>query len=110
MAKLSVGALLLIAFVLTWYHERLLYVDFPPSRFFLYSTIIVFALVASSVTVITGWSGQLSLAQMAYAGIGGLLTVHLHNGFSMDLGFGSTRLLKLKIIGNWYKRRCLSRV
>ena len=29
MAKLTVGALLLIAFVLTWYHERLLYVDFP---------------------------------------------------------------------------------
>lgn len=99
MAKLTVGALLLIAFVLTWYHERLLYVDFPPSRFFLYSTIIVFALVASSVTVITGWSGQLSLAQMAYAGIGGLLAVHLHNGFSMDVGFGSTRLLKFELVG-----------
>ncbi|MEM8709160.1 MAG: branched-chain amino acid ABC transporter ATP-binding protein/permease, partial [Actinomycetota bacterium] len=97
--RITIGSLLTIAFLLTWYHERLLYIDVPPSRFFLYSTIIVFALVAASVTVITGWSGQLSLAQMAYAGIGGLLAVHLHNGFSMDFGFGSTRLLKFELVG-----------
>ena len=36
---------------------------------------------------------------MAYAGIGGLLAVHLHNGFSMDVGFGSTRLLKFELVG-----------
>lgn len=41
-----------------------------PSRHIVYSTIVVYALCALSVTVVTGWSGQLSLGQMAFAGIG----------------------------------------
>ncbi len=41
-----------------------------PSRHVAYSTIIVYAICALSVTVVTGWSGQLSLGQMAFAGVG----------------------------------------
>ncbi len=41
-----------------------------PSRHIVYSTILIYALCALSVTVVTGWSGQLSLGQMAFAGIG----------------------------------------
>ena len=48
-----------------------------PSRSFLYSTILCFALAALSVTVITGWAGQLSLGQMAFAGLGALGTATL---------------------------------
>ncbi|MCH1434867.1 MAG: branched-chain amino acid ABC transporter permease, partial [Acidimicrobiales bacterium] len=88
--RLTAGFALVIAFLLTWYQPTFfipgvfeIEFDMPPSRFFLYSTVVVFALCAASVTVVTGWSGQLSLAQMAYAGLGGLLSFHLHRGFSM---------------------------
>ena len=37
-----------------------------------YSLVLAFALCAVSVTVLTGWGGQLSLGQMAFAGIGAL--------------------------------------
>jgi ABC-type branched-subunit amino acid transport system ATPase component/ABC-type branched-subunit amino acid transport system permease subunit len=42
------------------------------SRQITYTTILAFAICAISVTVITGWSGQLSLGQMAFAGLGAL--------------------------------------
>ena len=99
LARITITGLVGIAFLLTWFHEDLGFVDIPPSRFFLYSTVVVFALCAASVTVVTGWSGQLSLAQMAYAGLGGLLAFHLHTGFSMDVGIGETRFLKFELIG-----------
>ncbi|MEM9463792.1 MAG: branched-chain amino acid ABC transporter permease/ATP-binding protein [Actinomycetota bacterium] len=97
--RLTVGLALLVAFAITWFHEQLWFIDIPPSRFFLYSTVLVFALCAASVTVVTGWSGQLSLAQMAYAGLGALLSFHLHSGFSMDVGLGETRFLKFELVG-----------
>ena len=97
--RLTVLCLVGIAFLLTWFHQNLVFIDIPPSRFFLYSTVVVFALCAASVTVVTGWSGQLSLAQMAYAGLGGLLAFHLHTGFSMDVGLGDTRFLQFELVG-----------
>ena len=99
LARITLVGLTVLAFAITWFHEQLGFLDIPPSRFFLYSTVVVFALCAASVTVITGWSGQLSLAQMAYAGLGGLLAFHLHTGFSMDVGFGDTRFLKFELVG-----------
>ena len=42
------------------------------SRQFLYSQILVMALIALSLTVLTGWGGQLSLGQFAFVGIGGV--------------------------------------
>ncbi len=41
------------------------------SKLLTYSAILAFGMCALSVTVITGWSGQLSLGQMALAGLGG---------------------------------------
>ncbi|MDO9174986.1 MAG: ABC transporter, partial [Actinomycetota bacterium] len=43
-----------------------------PSRILLYATVLAFAICAASVTVLTGWAGQLSLGQMAFAGLGAL--------------------------------------
>lgn len=40
------------------------------SKLLTYSAILAFGMCALSVTVITGWSGQLSLGQMALAGLG----------------------------------------
>ncbi len=64
-----------------------------PSRHLLYSTVLGFGICAMSVTVITGWSGQLSLAQMAFAGFGALLAASLTRGFEVDIGYGANRML-----------------
>jgi ABC-type branched-subunit amino acid transport system permease subunit/ABC-type branched-subunit amino acid transport system ATPase component len=48
-----------------------------PSRQFLYARVLVVALVALSLTVLTGWGGQLSLGQFALVGLGGMTTYAL---------------------------------
>ncbi|MGI9600795.1 MAG: ABC transporter permease subunit [Acidimicrobiales bacterium] len=65
-----------------------------PSRHFLYASIVCFAICAASVTVITGWSGQLSLGQMAFAGLGALGAAALTRGVELDIGWGDTRLIQ----------------
>ena len=65
-----------------------------PSRHLLYTTILVFALCGMSLTVLTGWAGQLSLGQMAFAGIGAFLTATFHRGIHVDIGWDDTRILK----------------
>ncbi len=39
------------------------------SRQFLFTRIVIYAIAATSVTLLTGWAGQLSLGQFAFAGI-----------------------------------------
>ena len=91
--------LLILIFVLTWYHESIGFYELKSSRFILYSTVAAFAICAASVNVITGWSGQLSLAQMAYAGIGALSAATFHRGLSMDIGWRETRLIDFELSG-----------
>ena len=57
-----------------------------PSRMYLYASIACFALVALSVSIITGWSGQLSLGQMAFAGGAALGTATLLRGLTLNIG------------------------
>ena len=57
-----------------------------PSRQLLYATIAAFAICALSLTVLTGWAGQLSLGQMAFAGIGALTAAALTRGLDDRLG------------------------
>jgi len=64
------------------------------SHHFTYTMVLAFALCATSVTVLTGWAGQLSLGQMAFAGIGALSAAALRRGVSVDIGWHSTRLIK----------------
>jgi ABC-type branched-subunit amino acid transport system ATPase component/ABC-type branched-subunit amino acid transport system permease subunit len=59
-----------------------------PSRAFLFASVLGFALAALSVAVITGWAGQLSLGQMAFAGIGGLGAAALVRGTTFGLPGG----------------------
>jgi ABC-type branched-subunit amino acid transport system ATPase component/ABC-type branched-subunit amino acid transport system permease subunit len=68
-----------------------------PSRQLLYTSILVFAVCALSLTVLTGWAGQLSLGQMAFAGIGAFLAAGFHRGLNVDLRIGDARLLKAGI-------------
>jgi ABC-type branched-subunit amino acid transport system ATPase component/ABC-type branched-subunit amino acid transport system permease subunit len=68
-----------------------------PSRHLLYTTILAFALCGMSLTILTGWLGQLSLGQMAFAGIGAFLAAGLVRGINFDIGWGHTRLLSAGI-------------
>jgi ABC-type branched-subunit amino acid transport system ATPase component/ABC-type branched-subunit amino acid transport system permease subunit len=43
----------------------------------LYARVAVYAIIAISVVVVTGWSGQLSLCQFAFVGIGAVVTYAL---------------------------------
>ena len=58
-----------------------------PSRHLLYASILAFAICAMSLTVITGWAGQLSLSQMSFAGLGALVAAALTRGFEFDVWF-----------------------
>ena len=55
-----------------------------PSEQSSWSRVLLYAMVALSLTVLTGWAGQLSLGQFAFVGVGGLTTaafVHAGIGF-----------------------------
>jgi ABC-type branched-subunit amino acid transport system ATPase component/ABC-type branched-subunit amino acid transport system permease subunit len=64
------------------------------SHHFTYTEVLAFALCATSVTVLTGWAGQLSLGQMAFAGIGALSAAAFVRGVSVDIGWRHLRLIK----------------
>ena len=61
------------------------------------ATILAFAICAVSVTVLTGWGGQLSLGQMAFAGLGALQRRRFGPGVSVNIGWRSTRLREARI-------------
>jgi ABC-type branched-subunit amino acid transport system ATPase component/ABC-type branched-subunit amino acid transport system permease subunit len=67
------------------------------ARHLTYSQILAFALCATSVIVLTGWAGQLSLGQMAFAGLGALSAAALIRGVTLDIGWGETRLLQAEL-------------
>ena len=60
-----------------------------PSQQFLWSRVLLLALLALSLVVLTGWTGQLSLGQAAFAGIGALGTAALVRGETLGVGVGS---------------------
>ena len=111
MPRLVMGFGLLLVVLVTWFNTTILrfvndsqgFWDAPEkinqSQFFLYSTIVAFAICVASLTVITGWSGQLSLAQMAYAGIGALSAASFNRGVELDIGYGDTRLIDFEWSG-----------
>ena len=55
-----------------------------PSQHLVYAAIAAFAICALSLTVLTGWAGQLSLGQMAFAGLGALMGAALTRGLEID--------------------------
>ena len=49
------------------------------------SAVIVYAVVAVSVVVLTGWAGQVSLGQMGFVAIGGAVAALATNSWGVDL-------------------------
>ena len=70
-----------------------------PSRQLLFATIAAYAICALSLTVLTGWAGQLSLGQMAFAGIGALLAASLTRGMTVDWVIGDVRVVAFELYG-----------
>ena len=70
-----------------------------PSRQITYATILAFGICAVSVAIITGWAGQLSLGQMAFAGIGAVTAASFQRGIQMDIGWGDNRLISFEAGG-----------
>ena len=70
-----------------------------PSRQLLYGIIAGYAICALSLTVLTGWAGQLSLGQMAFAGIGALTAAALTRGLKVDWAIGGVQLLDIELYG-----------
>lgn len=59
-----------------------------PSRELLASTVIIYALIALSVVVLTGWAGQVSLGQMAFVAVGGAVGAVATVTWEVDLLVG----------------------
>ena len=47
------------------------------SESFLWTRVLIFAIAGCSLTILTGWAGQVSLGQFGFAAVGGLVTVRL---------------------------------
>src|SRR4051812_6740879 len=54
---------------------------------YLMSTVLVYALIAVSLTILAGWSGQLSLGQMAFVAVGTVIYARIADTMSLPLVF-----------------------
>ena len=99
LGRITAGVVFALVAVVALAHTSIPGLELTQSRFLLYSTIVGFAICALSVTVITGWSGQLSLAQMTFAGIGALLAAALARGIELDVGWRENRLIDVEMSG-----------
>ena len=57
------------------------------SQEFLWTEIVIYALVVLSITPLAGWAGQLSLGQFAFVGLGALTMVVLRAGLDVPVPF-----------------------
>jgi ABC-type branched-subunit amino acid transport system ATPase component/ABC-type branched-subunit amino acid transport system permease subunit len=57
------------------------------SQVFLWTEIVIYALIAASITPLAGWAGQLSLGQFAFVGLGGLTLVVLRSDHDIPVPF-----------------------
>jgi ABC-type branched-subunit amino acid transport system permease subunit len=54
-------------------------------RTFLFSQICIYAVIALSLTVLTGWAGQVSLGQFGLVAVGALMAAHLGNSLPLPV-------------------------
>ena len=75
----------------------LVYIVDTPSKHQLYTSMLCYAIAGLSLTVLTGWAGQLSLGQMAFGGVGALMASALTNGLRVDWVVGGVGLLDFEL-------------
>jgi ABC-type branched-subunit amino acid transport system permease subunit len=54
-------------------------------RNYLFAQVCIFAIIALSLTVLTGWAGQVSLGQFGLVAVGALMAAHLGNSFPLPV-------------------------
>jgi ABC-type branched-subunit amino acid transport system ATPase component/ABC-type branched-subunit amino acid transport system permease subunit len=62
------------------------------SRNYLFTRVVLYAIIGLSVTVLSGWAGQLSLGQFAFVGLGAMTTASLVGrgmGFPVAVGYAT---------------------
>lgn len=69
------------------------------SRHQLYTSMLAYAIAGLSLTVLTGWSGQLSLGQMGFGGIGALLAAGFTRGLKVHWVVRGATLLDFELYG-----------
>lgn len=57
------------------------------SEMLVWTELLIVAMVAVSLSLLTGWAGQLSLGQFAFAGVGGLSMIAFTQGHDLGIGF-----------------------
>jgi ABC-type branched-subunit amino acid transport system ATPase component/ABC-type branched-subunit amino acid transport system permease subunit len=90
MSTIALGLLLVIAVVVPLLVTR-------PSRHLLYASILAFAVCAVSMTIVTGWAGQLSLGQMTFAGVGALMAAGFNRGLEVGIGLGDWHFFSIGV-------------
>ena len=65
-----------------------------PSKHQIWARMLAFCLCTASVVVLTGWAGQLSLGQMAFAGVAAATAAAVARGISVDIGWHETRVVR----------------
>jgi ABC-type branched-subunit amino acid transport system permease subunit/ABC-type branched-subunit amino acid transport system ATPase component len=58
-----------------------------PSSYVTWTEILILTIVVLSLSLLTGWAGQLSLGQFAFVGLGGLTMVALRTGHDIPVPF-----------------------
>ena len=61
-----------------------IWIVFPYDWLVAFEYQLVFAIIITSLVVVTGYCGQISLAQMAFAGVGGLIASWLYSTYHVD--------------------------
>jgi len=90
MSTIAMGLLLAVAVALPMLVSR-------PSRHLLYASILAFAVCAVSMTIVTGWAGQLSLGQMTFAGVGALIAAGFNRGLEVGIGIGDWHFFSINV-------------
>jgi ABC-type branched-subunit amino acid transport system permease subunit len=54
-------------------------------RTYLFSQVCIYAIIALSLTVLTGWAGQVSLGQFGLVAVGALMAAHIGNSMPLPL-------------------------
>ncbi|HVT20900.1 MAG TPA: ATP-binding cassette domain-containing protein, partial [Mycobacteriales bacterium] len=57
---------------------------FSASGLLILNTAVIYAVIAVSLVLLTGWAGQVSLGQFAFVGLGGILVGDLMNHWNLD--------------------------
>ena len=91
LGTIGLGAIFLFLGLLGWLLDS-------PTSLWLWTGILIHTMVALSLTLLTGWAGQISLGQFAFVGLGAFCLVALTKGHDIPIPFNA---FDLSLQLNW---------